>query len=263
MTTNVKTRLFWILFIAGMAGVVSFLLIDLNAMVALLPEEMRAGAPTITPFIKLATLIQPTVLLAGAVLIGVALAPGVGLSAPLAESFATGARSFAPLKPQIVPGLLGGLIGAIGIVLTSTILTPFFMPQTLERVHRFLSLIPLPMRFLYGGITEELLLRWGFMTLLVWILWRVLQKGSGKPTSKHYILAILISAFIFAVGHLPTAILLGETTAVMVLFVIVANSIFGVVAGYLYWKFGLESAMIAHVFGHVVLALASYAGAYF
>jgi hypothetical protein len=45
--------------------------------------------------------------------------------------------------------------------------------------------------------------------------------------------------------------------------VIVANSVFGIVAGYLYWKFGLESAIIAHILGHVVLALASYAGAYF
>jgi hypothetical protein len=57
--------------------------------------------------------------------------------------------------------------------------------------------------------------------------------------------------------------MLGETSVPVILFVIVANSVFGIVAGYLYWKFGLESAIIAHILGHVVLALASYAGAYF
>ena len=44
---------------------------------------------------------------------------------------------------------------------------------------------------------------------------------------------------------------------------IVANSIFGLIAGYLYWKRGLESAMFAHMVAHVLLLTASYYGAYF
>lgn len=263
MKTNVKTRLFLILFFTGMTGTLSLLLLDLNAMMALVPVQDQSDV-AITPLIRILSLIQPAVLLAAAVLIGVTLAPKVGLSAPLAESLATGARSFAPLKPQIVPGLLGSLAGALSVVLSSVIVTPFLTSQTLDRIHNFLGLMPLPTRLLFGGITEELLLRWGFMTLLVWIAWRVLQKGAGKPTSTHFILAILISSVVFAVGHLPTAVVVvGEASIALVLFVIVANSLFGMVAGYLYWKYGLESAMIAHIFGHVVLALASYAGAYF
>jgi hypothetical protein len=42
--------------------------------------------------------------------------------------------------------------------------------------------------------------------------------------------------------------------------VIVANSAFGIVTGYLYWKYGLESAIVAHMLGHVVLVTATYAG---
>ena len=100
--------------------------------------------------------------------------------------------------------------------------------------------------------------------MLVWVGWRLFQKERVKPAATCFIGAILVSAFIFGLGHLPVAVmLLGEPTAAVVLFVIVANSAFGMVAGYLYWKYGLESAMIAHLLGHVVLALASYAGAYF
>jgi membrane protease YdiL (CAAX protease family) len=54
-----------------------------------------------------------------------------------------------------------------------------------------------------------------------------------------------------------------ETNFVLTLFVIVANSAFGLIGGYLYWKKGLESAMIAHALTHVVMFTASYFGAYF
>jgi hypothetical protein len=54
-----------------------------------------------------------------------------------------------------------------------------------------------------------------------------------------------------------------EATLALMLFVIVGNSAFGLIAGYLYWKKGLESAMLAHALTHIVLFAASYFGAYF
>jgi membrane protease YdiL (CAAX protease family) len=45
--------------------------------------------------------------------------------------------------------------------------------------------------------------------------------------------------------------------------VIVANSLFGLIAGYLYWKRGLESAMLAHMLAHVLLLTASRFGTYY
>jgi hypothetical protein len=59
---------------------------------------------------------------------------------------------------------------------------------------------------------------------------------------------------VFGIGHLPIASALsGGLTAPLVAYVIIANSIFGVFAGFLYWKKGFESAIIAHMFTHVVL----------
>lgn len=261
---KLKRRLFLILFLAGMAGVASFLLIDLSALVGLVDLPAGSDTPTITPAIKLLSLVQPAILLAVAVLIGIALAPNVGLSAPMAESLASGAPWFPAFRRQLAPGFLGGLVGALCVVLTAAVFTPFLTTQAVDRIQRFTSLVPLPTRILYGGITEELLLRWGFMTLVVWVLWRVLQKQVGKPTRVSFVAAILISSLVFAVGHLPVAaIVVGEITVAVTLFVIIANSAFGVVAGYLYWRYGLEAAIIAHMFGHVVLAVASYAGGYF
>ena len=39
------------------------------------------------------------------------------------------------------------------------------------------SAMPLVVKLLYGGITEELMVRWGVMTLLLWLGWRLLQRG--------------------------------------------------------------------------------------
>lgn len=264
MISSFKKRLFLVLFVAAFAGVASFLLVDLAALVALFPVQDGLDVPAITPAIKLLSLVQPAVLLVIAVLIGVVLAQRVRLSAPVAEAIAAGRSVIPALKPQIVPGILGAVVGGMSILLTAAVFKPFIPTESVERISSFTRLIPLATRFLYGGIAEEVFMRWGLMTLLVWIVWRVFQRRLDKPSTISFVVAILVSSFVFGVGHLPVIILLlGGTTTAVVLFVIIANSAFGMVAGYLYWKYGLESAMIAHVLGHVVLATASYAGLYF
>ena len=264
MKTSLKTRLFLILFLSGFAGVLSFLLLDLSALIAFIPVPAGSEPPVITPAIQVLGLIQQAVLLAVAVIIGIALAPKVGLSAPFAECLAAGGRCFPALRPQLKPGLIGALVGSLLIILTSLAFRPFFTTETIERTREIGRIIPIPMRLLYGGITEELLIRWGLMTLLLWIAWRVFGKKDIKPTRGYFVAAILISSFIFGAGHLPFALtVLPGSNAVVIPFVILANSAFGCVAGYLYWKYGLEAAVIAHMICHVVLVIAQYAGLYF
>jgi hypothetical protein len=259
-----NTRLFIILWLAGLAGVLSLLLIDLDALIKILPIPAGTEIPTITPALKLLSLIQPAVILSIAVLVGVVLASKVGLSSPVAEAAASGGDSVSAFKPQIIPGIVGGLAGGVSLILIATVLKPFLSPEVLARLSEYGKVLPLPTRLLYGGIIEELLLRWGLMTLLVWAAWRLFQKGRGQPKPAFFVGAILVSSLVFAIGHLPVAFMLfPEPTLALILFAIVANSAFGLIAGYLYWKKGLESAMIAHALTHVVMFTASYFGAYF
>ncbi len=259
-----KTRLFIIIWLAGLTGVLSFLLVDLDALIKILPIPAGTEIPTITLAFKLLSLIQPAVILSVAVLVGVALASKVGLSSPVAEAVANGGDSVSAFKPQIIPGIIGGLAGGVAVVLIAAVSKPFLSPEVVQRLNEFGKFLPLPTRLLYGGITEELLLRWGLMTLLVWAAWRLFQKGQDRPKPVYFIGAIVISSLVFAIGHLPVAFMLfPEPTLALILFVIVGNSAFGLIAGYLYWKKGLESAMIAHALTHVVMFTASYFGAYF
>ncbi|CAN5251610.1 CPBP family intramembrane metalloprotease [soil metagenome] len=259
-----NTRLFIILWLAGLTAVLSLLLIDLDALIAILPIPAGTEIPIITPAFKLLSLIQPAVILSVAVLVGVVLASKVGLSSPVAEAAASGGNSVSAFKPQIIPGIVGGLAGGVSLVLIAALMKPFLSPEVLARLGEFGKVLPLPTRLLYGGIMEELLLRWGLMTLLVWMGWRLFQKGRGQPKTAYFIGAIVLSSVVFAIGHLPVAFMLfPDITLALTLFVIAGNSAFGLIAGYLYWKKGLESAMLAHALTHVVMFTASFFGAYF
>ena len=261
---SVRVKLFLILFLAGLSGVMSLLLIDIEALIAVLPIPDKSQIPEITPVIKVLSLIQPAVILGVAVLIGIALAPSVGLRSPAAEAAANGEDVMPALSPQILPGIIGGIIGGAAIVLTATVWTPMLPPDVVDVVSQFQRLSPLPLRLLYGGITEEILIRWGLMTLLVWAGFRFFQKGRSGPGAAVFAAAILISSLIFGIGHLPLAFMLvPEPTAPLILFAIIANSLFGFVAGFLYWKRGLESAIVAHMTAHLVMYGANFFGAYF
>jgi hypothetical protein len=108
---------------------------------------------------------------------------------------------------------------------------------------------------LYGGIIEEVLLRLGVMTLIVWVLWNVY--GALSPWM--YIVAIGVSALLFAAGHLPVTFQLlcqpGSDCTPLVVRALLLNSIGGVGFGYLYWRHGLGTAMLAHMLTHVLMQL--------
>jgi hypothetical protein len=259
-----NTRLFLILWVAGFAGILSLLLIDLEALLKILPLPADTEVPMSMPVLKIVSLIQPTVLVAIAVLVGVGLAAKVGLSSPVAEAIARHDGAVSALKPQIVPGILGGFAGGVLLVLIAAVLKPFLSSEMVTRIGEFGNILPLPTRLLYGGITEEVLLRWGLMTLLVWISWRLLQKETDKPGPAVFITAIVISSVIFAAGHFPIAFMLfPRPTFALILFVLLANSAFGLIGGYLYWSKGLESSMIAHAITHLVVFAVSQIGVYF
>jgi hypothetical protein len=256
---NFRTRLFLILWTAGFLGVLSFLLVDLNALIAMVPLPDGQTPADLPPpaLLKILSLIQPAILVSLAVFIGVFLAKQVGLHSPVAEALAAKEPFVSKLRPQMMPAILAGTAGGAAIVLIWIIAKPHLSEEFIARAEGFNGILPAPVRFLYGGLTEEILLRWGLMTLLVWLPWRLFQKGEGTPRGPFVIAAIFISAVIFGVGHLPIASMLaGGLTVPLVVYVIAANSVFGIAAGLLYWKRGLESAMIAHMFAHVVLIIA-------
>ena len=108
---------------------------------------------------------------------------------------------------------------------------------------------------LYGGILEEVMLRLFFLSLVAFLLHKLFCKKSEYPTDGILIAANVVAALLFAAGHLPaTAILMGITP--MILFrCFLLNGGFGLLFGWLYRKFGLRYAMLAHGGCHIVSKL--------
>jgi hypothetical protein len=256
-----RTKLFVILWIAGMTGILSLLLVDLCALLRSLPVTAGKEMPFPPLIMGVLSLIQPTVLMSLAVVVGTTLAHKVRLSAPVAEAAAAQASLVSALRPQIFSGVIGGIVGGIAILASWVLWKPFLPTLFVIEAEKFNRFMPFLTRLLYGGITEELLLRWGVMTLLVWVSWRLFQGGQGRPRAIYFVCAIVISAVIFGIGHLPIAVALGAGfTIPIVAYIIIANSIFGLIAGYLYWQKGLEAAIIAHMSAHLIIMTAMYVG---
>ena len=252
-----RTKLFAILWLAGMAGVLSVLLIDLSAVLANLPANAGLEMPFHPLLIKLLSIVQSAILLSIAIFIGIRLARHVGLSAPAAEALAKGNSFISALKPQVLPGLIAGFIAGVAILSSWVVFRPILPLVFVMRAERLNSSMPLLTRLLYGGITEELLLRWGLLTLLVWAAWRIFQGTRGSPRTIYFLGAIVISSVVFGIGHLPLVSALEvDFTLPIVAFIVLANSLFGLIAGYLYWQKGLEAAIIAHMSTHIVIVTA-------
>lgn len=102
----------------------------------------------------------------------------------------------------------------------------------------------------YGGIAEELMLRLFLMTLLVWIVARVSKR---QPPAWVYWAAIVVAAALFGAGHLPAAAKVWGLEPIVIARTLLLNGIAGVAFGWLYWKRGLEMAMLAHFSADIVL----------
>jgi hypothetical protein len=197
-----------------------------------------------------ATLIQSTLLVAAASAAGTALAPRVGLAAPFFEALVSGQPLWAAVAAQLLPALILGIGGALVIVAAYYL---FFRPR-LDRktVHSMEALrldLGLWARLLYGGIVEEVLFRWGVMTLLAWV--GAMLLGGATPAVMWAV--ILLSGVLFGIGHLPSYRLAGcQVTPLFLGLMIVLNLWATLICGWLFWRYGLLAAMIAHMLYHLV-----------
>jgi membrane protease YdiL (CAAX protease family) len=90
------------------------------------------------------------------------------------------------------------------------------------------------------------------MTAILWVLSK-LVKGDIIKNKLVMWSSIIIAALVFGLGHLPITSSLIEITPLVVLRALVLNGIGGVVFGRLYWKKGLEAAMIAHFSADIII----------
>ncbi len=239
-----KLQLAAILFILGFAGVLSSLTMD----IVLPPEAAAELEAQFSPTqIKFLLLVNPSIFLITALAMGTFLGEKTSLKIPLLSQLLKKDDSLSVL-PILTHGVIGGIIAGLLILGTSTAFEPFLSTEFAALGEQIKT--GLLARFLYGGITEEILMRFGLMTLFVWIGIKVFGDQKATP----YWIGIGLSSILFAIGHFPIAFqTLGDPSGLLLLYILIGNAVGGIIFGWLYWKKGLEAAMIGHIFAHVVM----------
>lgn len=237
-----------LLFILGMMGIFSMLTIEipLDPNVKELLEIQFSAIQ-----IKFILLINPTLLLMMAIAAGIFVYDKVNLKLVFIDAIVYKDR-LSDVLNILKLAVIGGIIAGTIMILISTAYNNF-LPNELSELGKDVKPSVL-MRLLYGGLTEEILMRFGLMTLIVWLTSFI----SGKR-SKTYWIGIILSAIIFGLGHFPIVFQSIENPSLLLLsYIILGNSVGGIIFGWLYWKKGLESAMIAHIFAHITMLTGEY-----
>ncbi len=232
-----------IIFIIGLIGILT---LDIPHS-----PEIEAALKDFTPLQKKLILIaNPLIILLIATTLGTILYQKVNLKLPIIEKLVGMENDGFNFFDVIKVGILGGIVAGLLLSLIGLIFHPLLPNEFLELGESFQP--TLAARFLYGGFTEEILMRFGLMTFVVWITSKIFS--GTKPVV--YWIGIIMASVFFAVGHFPIAFQAVESpSAGLLLFIFIGNTIGGLIFGWLYWKKGLESAFIAHIFAHVVMLL--------
>lgn len=230
-------RLFLALWLLGLLGLLSLLTAPL--------EVMQPAGLDVTPLqFRLLSLVNPFILLTLAVAIGGFLAPRIGLDAPVVRAVLERRPVSPVLRPQLIPALLVGAGVAAMLLIYARISAAWLADAPAFAM-------PLLPKLLYGGITEELLTRWGLLSLFAWVAWRL---GAGRGTA--LVVGATLAALLFAAGHLPVLyMLLPDPPAHVIAGILVGNALPGLLFGWLFAARGLEAAMLAHALAHLFATL--------
>lgn len=242
--TRSTTRLFLALWLGGLVALLSLLAVPL--------EQIQPAQLHFTPLqFRLVSLVNPVLLLTLLVALGCWLASKVGLDAPVVRALVERRSAWPALKPQLLPALAVGAVVAAILLAYARVTAPWFAGVP----HADLPMPLLP-KLLYGGVVEELLTRWGLLSLFVWTAWKA--AGSPAPVPGWvYAAGALAAALLFAAGHLPLLFLLtGHPPAKLIWAVIVGNAVPGLLFAWAFRRYGLEAAMLAHALAHLLSTLA-------
>lgn len=228
-----KTIVNWRLFrrLLGACVVTTFLVLPYT--LALSP----AIAKIFTPLVLAVQVIQATIIFAISIFLGLLLSKKVGFRE----------AQFKLKKPDLKLAVGFGVLSGVLIILFSYLFSS--LSVTFLKAEMGVTLWKRVAAAFYGGIAEEIVFRLFIMTLLVWVTTKLTK---GKTTDKGVGVAIIVSTILFGLGHLGITGSITAITPVVIFRAVLLNGV-GVFFGWLYWKKGLEAAMIAHFSADIVV----------
>jgi len=157
-------------------------------------------------------------------------------------------------KPLLASAAVAA-IGGAGIILPDLLFFGKYSAAVMDSYAAKPTVVYILAAVIYGGVIEEVMLRLFIMSLVAFVLHFLFGRNDQKPTTGLLMLANLIAALLFAAGHLPATVMLLGMSPMLLFRCFLLNGGFGLLFGWLYRKYGLRYAMIAHAGCHVVSKL--------
>ena len=158
-------------------------------------------------------------------------------------------------KKPLLAALIISLIGGLALFFPDLL---FFgkYEQALLDMYAVKPTIPyLLATVTYGAVIEEIMLRLFMMSLVAFVLHLLFERKREGTSTAVLVAANVVSALLFAAGHLPATEMMFGLTPMLVFRCFLLNGVFGLAFGWLYRRFGLRYTMIAHGGCHVVSKL--------
>ena len=212
--------------------------------------------------IESATLISSAanaLLAIGLAALGLYLACRIGTGMPLVEEWAEG-RSRGRKATRIASmGIMAGVVASLALILLDVFV--FSQPLTgiLHPPGVDLSGFRPPfwqgcLAAITAGVVEETLFRLFGLTFFAWLGSFLFKGMDGRPALTVLWIANVLAALAFGVSHLGNLAIFGlEPTPEVLVRMLTLNGVIGMIYGWLYWTYGLISAVIAHLITDVVI----------
>ncbi len=154
-------------------------------------------------------------------------------------------------KPLLIT-LAIALLGGMGMILPDVLFFNQYSATIAESYTLKPSISFILASVTYGAVVEEIMVRLFLMSLIALLLHKFFGKNTEKPTTAIFVVANIISALVFAAGHLPATLQTMGSSPIILFRCFALNGGLGLLFGYLYRKYGLRYSMIAHGGCHLV-----------
>ncbi len=236
-----------------------FVLVGLNILAVLAYRLYRSALPSASTSSDWTSYIVLIIEYVACITSGLFLANRIGLGLPFIEGWVK--RQPASMKFRKVVAITWVIGVGLGVLMLTLSIVVFGPPmQAMFKELGIASPAPAKISPLYGflasfyaGVSEETLCRLAGLTLVAWLGGLLFHRPDGRPRLGVFWLANILLALVFGFGHLQTAASWGwPMNSLVVTRGLLINGIGGLAFGWLYWKYGLESAMLAHFFTDVI-----------
>ena len=161
-------------------------------------------------------------------------------------------QEFKITKKAILISIIVGIIGALVLFPGDKLIFGSLNTWVLEQYTVKPTIYKVLGGLLVGGIIEEVIMRLFFMSLIIFIISKLFYKNKKEIPTLVLVIANIISALLFAAGHLPSTATMTTLTPLIIIRCFLFNGGIGLAFGYLYRKYGIGYAMISHGLCHLL-----------